>query len=345
MSDQSSLAMAAKAKAMYGKHLKSDDYTELLRKKTVQEIAGYLKNETAFKSVLKGINEFSIHRGHLEMLIRQTFYLDFLELIRYGQSKKDHFYEYGVLMIEIKQILMSIRLLSETDKTNQIAQLPIFANRMISFDVEELIKVNTFDELLSVLKNTPYYSILKPLKPRSVLDIDYANFEIVLKAYYYKRVYEIIEQEFTGKDKKDIRDLFDTQIELENITKIYRLKKYYNASPSEIKKVLNPTYKRISKNDLDEWIETLDAQAFLHAVNKNAYDIPTDAKEFQYIEYQTDAIMFDLNKRLMRFSTNPNIILVSYLSLLDIEIRNIIDIIEGIRYKVENDKIAKLLIY
>ena len=121
MSDQSSLAMAAKAKAMYGKHLKSDDYTELLRKKTVQEIAGYLKNETAFKSVLKGINEFSIHRGHLEMLIRQTFYLDFLELIRYGQSKKDHFYEYGVLMIEIKQILMSIRLLSETDKTNQIA--------------------------------------------------------------------------------------------------------------------------------------------------------------------------------------------------------------------------------
>ncbi len=345
MSDQSSLAMAAKAKAMYGKHLKSDDYTELLRKKTVQEIAGYLKNETAFKSVLKGINEFSIHRGHLEMLIRQTFYLDFLELIRYGQSKKDHFYEYGVLMIEIKQILMSIRLLSETDKTNQIAQLPIFANRMISFDVEELIKVNTFDELLSVLKNTPYYSILKPLKPRSVLDIDYANFEIVLKAYYYKRVYEIIEQEFTGKDKKDIRDLFDTQIELENITKIYRLKKYYNASPSEIKKVLNPTYKRISKNDLDEWIDTLDAQAFLHAVNKNAYDIPTDAKEFQYIEYQTDAIMFDLNKRLMRFSTNPNIILVSYLSLLDIEIRNIIDIIEGIRYKVENDKIAKLLIY
>jgi len=345
MSDQSSLAMAAKAKAMYGKHLKSDDYTELLRKKTVQEIAGYLKSETAFKSVLQGINEFAIHRGHLEMLIRQTFYLDFLELIRYGQSNKDHFYEYGVLMIEMKQILMTIRLLSETDKTNQIAQLPIFANRMISFDVEKLIKVNTFDELLSVLKNTPYYSLLKPLKPRSLLDIDYANFEVVLKSYYYKRVYEIIEQEFTGKDKQDIRDLFDTQIELENITKIYRLKKYYNSSPSDIKKVLNPTYKRINKKLLDELIETKDAQGFLLAINQNGYNIPTDVKEFQYIEYQMDAIMFDLNKRLMRFSTNPNIILVSYLSLLEIEIRNIIDIIEGIRYKVENDKIAKLLIY
>ena len=345
MSDQSSLAMAAKAKAMYGKHLKSDDYTELLRKKTVQEIAGYLKNETAFKSVLQGINEFAIHRGHLEMLIRQTFYLDFLELIRYGQSNKDHFYEYGVLMIEMKQILMTIRLLSETDKTNQIAQLPIFANRMISFDVEKLIKVNTFDELLMVLKNTPYYNLLKPLKPRSILDIDYANFEVVLKSYYYKRVYEIIDHEFTGKDKQDIKDLFDTQIELENITKIYRLKKYYNSSPIEIKKVLNPTYKKIQKKVLDEWIDTKDAHAFLLAVNQNAYDIPTDLKEFQYIEYQTDAIMFDLNKRLMRFSTNPNIILVSYLSLLEIEIRNIIDIIEGIRYKVDNDKIAKLLIY
>jgi V/A-type H+-transporting ATPase subunit C len=345
MSENSSLAMAAKAKAMYGKHLKSDDYTELLRKKTVQEIAGYLKNETAFKSVLEGINEFSIHRGHLEMLVRQTFYVDFLELIRYGQTKKDHFYEYGVLMMEIKQILMSIRLLSETDKTSQIAQLPIFANRMISFDVEKLINVNNFDELLSVLKSTPYYNLLKPLKPKSLLDIDYANFEVVLKAYYYKRVYEIIEHEFSGKDKQDIKDLFDTQIELENITKIYRLKKYYNASPVEIKKVLNPTYKRITKKVLDEWIDTKDAQGFLQAIHTHAYDIPTDLKEFQYIEYQTDAIMFGLNKRLMRFSTNPNIILVSYLSLLDIEIRNIIDIIEGIRYKVENDKIAKLLIY
>jgi V/A-type H+/Na+-transporting ATPase subunit C len=345
MSDQSSLAMASKAKAMYGKHLKSGDYTELLRKRTVQEIAGYLKNETAFKSVLEGINEFSIHRGHLEMLVRQTFYLDFLELIRYGQTNKDHFYEYGVLMIEIKQILMSIRLLSETDKTSQIAQLPIFANRMISFDVEKLIKVNTYEELLTVIKHTPYYNLLKPLKPLSILDIDYANFEVVLKTYYYKRVYEIIEHEFSGKDKQDIKDLFDTQVELENITKIYRLKKYYNANTYEIKKVVNPTYKRIPRKTLDEWIDTKDADSFLKAVNSNAYDIPTDIKEFQYIEYQTDAIMFDLNKRLMRFSTNPNIILVSYLSLLEIEIRNIIDIIEGIRYKVENDKIAKLLIY
>lgn len=345
MSEQSSLAMAAKAKAKYGKHLKSDDYAELLRKKTVQEIAGYLKNETTFRSVLEGINEYSIHRGHLEMLIRQSFYLEFLDLIRYGQSKKDHFYEYGILMIEIKQILMSIRLLSETDKTSQIAQLPIFANHMISFDVEKLINVSTYDELLLVLKNTPYYNLLKPLKPKSLLDIDYANFEVVLKAYYYKRVYEIIEHEFTGKDKQDIKDLFDTQIELENITKIYRLKKYYNASPDDIKKVLNPTYKRIPKKTLYEWIETLDAQAFLQAIKEHAYDIQTDVKEFQYIEYQTDAIMFDLNKRLMRFSTNPNIILVAYLSLLEIEIRNIIDIIEGIRYKVDNDKIAKLLIY
>lgn len=345
MSSQSTLAMAAKAKAMYGKHLKSEDYTELLRKRTVQEIAGYLKNETAFKEILAGINEFAIHRGHLEMLVRQTFFLEFLELIRYSQSKNHHFYEYGVLMMEIKQILMTIRLLSETDKTSQIAQLPIFANRLISFDVEALIKVNSFDELLNVLKNTPYYSILKPLKPKSLVDIDYSSYEIELKAYYFKRVNEIIEHEFKGKDKEDIRDMFDTQIELDNITKIYRLKKYYNASPFEIKKVLNPTYKRINKKTLMEWIEQKDAQQFLQAIHDHAYDIPTDIKEFQYIEYQTDVIMFELTKRLMRFSTNPNIILVAYLNLLEIEIENVINIIEGVRYKVENDKIAKLLIY
>jgi len=240
---------------------------------------------------------------------------------------------------------MTIRLLSETDKTSQIAQLPIFANRLISFDVEALIKVNSFDELLNVIKNTPYYPILKPLKPNNLLDIDYSSYEIALKAYYFKRVNEIIEHEFKGKDKEDIRDMFDTQIELDNITKIYRLKKYYNASAFEIKRILNPTYKRINKKTLMEWIDQKDAAQFLQAIHDHAYDIPTDIKEFQYIEYQTDVIMFELTKRLMRFSTNPNIILVAYLNLLEIEIQNIINVIEGVRYKVENDKIAKLLIY
>ena len=56
--------MSAKAKAMFGERLKANDYQSLLQKKSVSEIAAYLKNNTYYKATLDGINETQIHRGH-----------------------------------------------------------------------------------------------------------------------------------------------------------------------------------------------------------------------------------------------------------------------------------------
>lgn len=338
-------AMAAKAKAMYGHHLTKENYTELLRKKSVNEIAAYLKNETAYQSILQGINDASIHRGYLEMLIRQSFFVDFIELIRYGEPKNHQFYQYGILMIEIKQILVSIRQLNDPERENHVAQLPLFANKMTSFNLEKLVSVNSFDDILEVLKDTVYEPLLKPLKPSKLDDLDFAQCELVLKNYYYRRVNELIEKEFKGKIKKQIKALFDTRIELDNIVKIYRLKKYYKSSPDDIKKVINPTFVKIPKNTLYDWIEHKNAEEFLSALSESAYKSAINNQDFVYIEYHMDGIINNLSKHLIRFSNEPNMVLVAYLSVLEIEIQNIVDIIEGVRYHVESEKIARLLIY
>ena len=39
-------AIISKVRSMYGEHLNERDYSELLRKRSVGEIAGYLKQET-----------------------------------------------------------------------------------------------------------------------------------------------------------------------------------------------------------------------------------------------------------------------------------------------------------
>lgn len=341
----SSNAMAAKAKAMYGKRLKGTDYQELLRRRGVNEIAAYLKNETEYRDILGGINEHAIHRGHLEMLVRQRFFLRFLELIRYGETTKSDFYKYGVYLIEIKQILLTIRSLNDKDRSTQIAQMPIFANKFASFELEKLVNADSFDQLLEQLKNTPYYDVLVLLKPRSLDDLDYTACEVALKSVYYKQVNAIIDKEFKGTIKQQMQEIFNTQIELDNITKIYRLKKYYKAPASEIIRVLNPTFQRIPKRLLIEWIEVCDADQFLQKISSSAYKNYINDKNFVFIEYHMDSIHYNLNKHIIRFSSNPDLILVAYLGLLEIEIQNIIDIIEGVRYNVETDKIAKLLIY
>jgi len=345
MSAPASQAMATKAKAMYGNHLKANDYQELLRKNSVQEIASYLKNDTAYKSILSGINEQTVHRGFLEMLIRQEYYLDFLRLIHFGDPSKSKFYRYGVISIEIKQILVTLRNLGEDDRSTQIAQLPMFANKLTHFDVQGLVRVNNYEELLAYLRTTPYYAILNRFRPKSMDELDYTGCEIALKKFYYSNINSMIDKDFKGVERKQLKELFNTRIELENLTVIFRLKKFYHASPAKIKSVINQTFVHIPKQLLFEWIETKSAEEFVEAMRLSYYKIEFEAKDYVYIEHLMDRVQFKINKRILRFAVNPDIILVAYLTLLEIEIQNIIDIIEGVRYRVDHERIAKLLIY
>lgn len=345
MSAPSSQAMAAKAKAMYGLHLKEADYHELLRKNSVQEIASYLKSETSFRTVLSGINEQTVHRGFLEMLIRQEYYQDFLKLIHFGDPSKNKFYRYGIISIEIKQILITLRNLSEEDRSGQIAQLPMFASKLTNFDLQGLIKVTSYDEILNYLKNTHYYDILLPYKPKSGEELDYTGVEIGLKHYYYDNIDQMLQRDFKGAEREQLRDLFNTRIELENLIVIYRLKKYYKSTPAKIKSLLKNTFVHIPKKQLYEWIDNKSAEELIEALKTCYYRIEFELKDFVYIEQLVDRIQFKLHKRILRFSKNPDVILVAYLTLLEIEIQNIIDIIEGVRYRVDQDRIAKLLIY
>lgn len=345
MSSYSSLAMATKAIALYGHHLKETDYIELLRKNTVQEIAAYLKAETAFRSSLKGINEQTIHRGFLEMLVRQEFYIDFIKLIRYGDPAKKEFYRFGIVNIEIRQILVTIRAFDEEDRTQQLAQLPLFAKNLISFDLEKLIKAYSFEDLLEILKNTPYFDILRAFTPVGVAEIDFVACELALKNYYFEFMNQMIEKNFSGKDYQLIKDIFNSRIELEHLTYIYRLKKFFRFTPAQIKDYFNPMSVHIPRKMLDNWIDTQDADGLFELLKTSYYHIDFSDRDMSYIENLVDRIQFKQNKKMLRYSGNPEIVLIAYMNLLEIQIANIIDVIEGARYHINRERIANLLIY
>ena len=55
-------------------------------------------------------------------------------------------------------------------------------------------------------------------------------------------------------------------------------------------------------------------------------------------------LKFKWAKKNIRYSNIPEIIGYSYMSLKEIEILNVINIIEGVRYKLPSDKIERMLI-
>ncbi|MEG0177743.1 V0D/AC39 family V-type ATPase subunit [Anaerorhabdus sp.] len=345
MSNKAAGALTAKAKAMFGKRIRPEDYQTMLQKKTIAEVASYLKNDTYFNEVLAGINEKAIHRGQLEALIRQDLFQRFSSLMRYANSPKNGFYRYGVIENEIHQILNCIRSFESKDYMQFIQKLPTYLEQKTSFKLSELANVRNYDELLEVLKNTDYAPIIKQFKPIHMDEFDFTGCESALRNYYFDTVLKIIEKDFSGKEHDDLRNIFLTQIELENITKIYRLKKYFEASPARIKELISPVHLRFSKKDLDYIIENCNADELFDYLAKSAYKNYTDNQRFIYIEYHTKKINYNINRRHLAFSSNPDIVLLSYMLLSETEIQNIVDIIEGIRYKIAPEKIERLLIY
>lgn len=336
-------AMSAKAKAMYGNRIKEADYTQLIQKRSVADVASYLKHETYYRNTLSLINESSIHRGQLEMLLRYNWFERFSDLLRYA-DKQSHFYHYIVGYNEIEQIMACLHMLQNGDKLDLVSKMPVHLAQYMSFDLFALAKVESYEQLLEIVQNTPYYCVLKEATPRYMSDYDFVDVESKLTRIYYQSLIDTVKQCFSGEKRKSIEAFFKSQIELDNIIKIYRLKKYYNASSDKIRSVVTPQYYHFSKQQMDEIIDVDSAEQVFEALKKSRYANFMSDTNFMYIEYHAKAIHYAMSRQQLNFSNDPDIVLMSYMVISEIEVENLVDIIEGIRYHIAPDKIASMLI-
>ena len=98
-------AIISKVRSMYGEHLNERDYSELLRKRSVGEIAGYLKQETHYREALRNVRENNVHRGQLEDILRKDLFRELVRLYRYADSKDEAYYHLFIEEVEIDVIL------------------------------------------------------------------------------------------------------------------------------------------------------------------------------------------------------------------------------------------------
>ena len=107
-----SYAVLAKARAKYGKFLTERDYSNILACQSVAEVMVYLKSHTHYASVLSEVNERDVHRGRLELLLRQYLFDEFDTLCRYDSSVSVGFSQYYVEKTEVEQIIRFLVLLN-----------------------------------------------------------------------------------------------------------------------------------------------------------------------------------------------------------------------------------------
>jgi len=234
-------AVYAKIKAMQGKRLTESDYRELLRCRSVSEIAGYLKHKTGYADVLSDINENTIHRGQLEQLLRRFLLDEYDRIVNFIDAGADVFYSYFLIKNEVEQLISFLRYLHSGMASQYALILPSYLAGKLSINLFEVAKCESFKQLAELLKTSRYGHVLQKLNQTfedgrfSIIQV-----ETTLITFFYHEVLRMIDMSVNGKEKDEMREFFLQRAELYNIVAAVRAKEKFKLSPEKIKPLLLP---------------------------------------------------------------------------------------------------------
>jgi len=336
-------ALCVKAQAMYGNRILQQQYEELCQKQSVNEVIAYLEEHPRFQEIFATVNSESLHRQQIDNLLEKNYFMQYQKLIRYAPKAQQPFFMHEIMNLEVKILIDKIMYLSEQKKDVFTINLPVEITKKMSFDIYGLLPIDSFERLQQHLQNTKYQEILSNLDVRGNMDVH--SLEQQLMEMYYDKYIRIIKQCFTGSLQTQLLDAVFTSIELQNITRIYRLKKYYNVAEEELEHSLFLKYKRKSNHVIEQLIKAKDMTMFMQVLANSRYHIQVKEDELIYIEHDVNEVLGKFAKHHLRFSNEASLVFLAYCTLKKIEVNNVKQIIEGIRYHKEASSIAEMLIY
>lgn len=333
-------AVAAKARAAFGRMLTSSQYDELLRKQSVQEISAYLREHTAYAQALEGVQDSAIHRGRLETLLRRDLFYQYARLTHYVPGA---IYGYIVPDMEIELILSALRVII-SGSGDLLAALPSFMQSYARFDLVALAQAKTLDGLIEAVRATPYEAILRACReqyPPQGGSLRFTRYEVALRTYYFESM--LLRAARAPKHAaKQLSGLIRMRAELMNLNTIFRMKTYFNADAGRIRATLLPYHWRIRPRQMQAMIEAKDTQTFMKLLSQTALGRQINPQA-AFIELETERVRYHETLRTLRFATEPQVVYLAFMLLRAMETEDIIRIIEGVRYRLPPERIGAML--
>lgn len=334
--------LTTKIRAMKGKMLTEADYNELLQKKSVKDVANYLKTSTYYVDTFKDLDESDVHRGYIEILLQQSILADAIKISKYLRGTEKQLYRFIYRKHEIEDLKKMLRLLTTGKSLSEIDRRSLFINKYSKIDFNAALASKNIRELIDSLKNTRFYSLLNPLY-KSDTGLDLFSAESALDLYYYNVILKNLQDYSRDKQDTMIENIIRMEVDLKNIFMIYRGKKYYQVSKELMHLYHIPFYYKLKEKDIIEMIEAPSAEEVLQIISSKYYSkkilFHQSNWERQYYRFMRSAI-----SKCMRDEPLSMAPVMGYIYLKEIESMNITTIVEGIRYNVEPHQIKELLV-
>ena len=244
---------------------------------------------------------------------------------------------------ETDEIIKLLTLLNSNDDKHFNFTFPAHLEKTTQLTLNSLSGITTYQDFLKAIKSTRYEKIFNKYNFDKTEKFPIAEIENELTIQNYKELYKTLDK-LSDVEQSELRDLYDTIIDFENITRIIRLKNFYNFDFNSVKKQLLP-FGTFNESKIEKLYKTSNNAEFYSLISKGQYGKLIDKDDLNSPSQINKKVKYKKANHNMYFSGSPATVMMSYIILAELEIINLICIVEGVRYNINKDKIKSLLIY
>ena len=320
----------AKLKGMYSQRLKNDDLQDLAKQNNLKSAVAILKNKSSSLNVLSE----DADREQIEKVLNGEIIYDIEKIVKYLDKNDTQIFNLLISKYEIRCIKRAIKLLYSKNEYDE--NIKIWTNTIFT-DLKGLESIKSIDEFLKIINNTKYKKILKKYFENK--NTEYSIFEIEneLDKMYLKSIYN------SAGNNKNLKKMIGAKIDFTNILWIYRMKKYYNFSEDKIEKSIIDINYALKKNQILSLVKAKNIEELNEILKKTVYsNISTD--DIYELECNMKKYLHGLYIKNFKSNLLSINCIYSYFNLVELENKDIISIIEAVRYGIDKEKLLKKLI-
>lgn len=333
-------AVNAKISAKKRRILDEKKLEELLGCDTIEQVTEYLRNRYNFKQVVDDIGWHNLHRDDLEVILNRYAVLEIENILHYFSGPYKDFLQVFLMKYEISDLVMILRKIVKGRTLDGIEKNFTHSAGYSTLPYNRLIMSKSVAQFIECLKNTPYYNVLK-----TVTDVDAEkrefHIEMKLQALLYKTLANR-SQRLENIDKQAVYELVGLKTDFLNVQWIYRAKKYYDILPEQILIYSLQGGKRLSFDRLKKCCYAKSHDEVRQLSNKYIrFNIFTSGDE-ETIERNMDNYMYSFAEDRRYRGTIGTVL--SYIFRLEIIIKDLVAVTEGIRYKLPQEHLKQYLV-
>lgn len=339
-----SSAVLPKVRGLYGKRLTTAEYEELLRRRTVPEVAAALRGHPYFKESLATLSLAEPHRGQIEELLQRDVYSKYKSLSYYDTSVNG-FSGFYHTEVEIQQLLRAIHFLSIGLDGVYLEQLPSYLVDELRIDLFALAHATTMEQILEVVAHTPYHTPLANAYNDDP-NLDYfALLESAMLRFLYDHIFTLIDANLGGNEHQAVQDLFLLAAEVYNLELLFRIKTYFPHvyTPPQIEQLVLPYRYRLTKRLWQPMLDATGGEALLALYRPLDIFKAAPVLTVDTLIIEGDKALQKYARHLLQQSASPAAVMSAFLTLAQMEVSNVINVIEGVRYQLPPQQIRSML--